>query len=248
MKQSQWLQGNFKLLLGGAPVEMQFNIPAKPVKLRRMLPVFQQLTNKFVEISADAAEKSGTKVSCRKGCGACCRQSVPIAEVEAFKVARLIENLPEPRRSKIKQRFENASRHFRQNGWFEKLQNCPDDEELKKIALEYFYQGVPCPLLENESCSIHRERPLACREFLVSSPPENCADPSPETVDVIPQPVKPSNTLRRIGHIRKFGKINFMPLVFALDWVENNSEDFPEKTGDEWMADFFGDLTGKEIS
>jgi hypothetical protein len=35
--------------------------------------------------------------------------------------------------------------------------------------VRYFLQGVACPFLEAESCGIHPDRPLACREYLVTS-------------------------------------------------------------------------------
>jgi hypothetical protein len=36
-------------------------------------------------------------------------------------------------------------------------------------------------------------------------------------------------------------------MVLALKWAENNAENFPEKTGEQWMADFFVNLTKSEI-
>ena len=39
----------------------------------------------------------GVRVSCRAGCGACCRQLVPIAEAEARRIRDLVEAMPEPR-------------------------------------------------------------------------------------------------------------------------------------------------------
>ena len=50
-------------------------------------------------------------------------------------------------------------------------------EERTELAYEYFKHGIACPFLEDESCSIHPDRPMACREYLVSSPAENCRAP-----------------------------------------------------------------------
>ena len=33
----------------------------------------------------------------------------------------------------------------------------------------------------------------------------------------------------------------------SLKWAEMNEENFEEKTGEEWMADFFQNLTKSEI-
>ena len=48
--------------------------------------------------------------------------------------------------------------------------------------------GVPCPFLEDESCSIHPERPLVCREYLVTSPAALCAGPTQEGVTPVAVP------------------------------------------------------------
>jgi hypothetical protein len=87
---------NVKLSIGGNSIEMQLSVPAGPVRPAQLLPVLQSLTNAVVEIATDAVEAEGKRISCQAGCGACCRQLVPISEVEAGHIAELVENLPEP--------------------------------------------------------------------------------------------------------------------------------------------------------
>lgn len=247
MQTGDWVTGQVKLSIGGSPLEMQMTVPAKPVKPQRMLPIFQQMANSFTEIGETAVKNAGEKISCKAGCGACCRQPVPIAEIEAYQLAELVENMPEPRRSVVKQRFADACRHFQSIDWFERLENTTEQKQLERTVLKYFYEGVPCPFLENESCSIHEARPLACREYLVTSPAKNCSNPSAKKVRLIELPIKASATLRHVGQTKRCGKINFVPLILALEWVERNPDDFAEKTGEEWMADFFRNLTKSEI-
>ena len=169
MKTEDWVTGQITLSVHGAPLEMQMTVPAKSVKPHRMLPIFQQIANSFTDLGVKAVESENKKISCKKGCGACCRQPVPLAEIEAYQIAELVENLPEPRRGKVKMRFDEAAKHFHKIGWFEKLENCKEKEEIEKTVLEYFFEGVACPFLEEESCSIHQDRPVACREYLVTS-------------------------------------------------------------------------------
>lgn len=245
----EWITGRVTLSFRGRPVDMEMTVPAKPVKARRMLPVFQQMTTSFVDLSVKAAQEAGREVSCKKGCGACCRQPVPLAEVEIFELAELVENLPEPRRAQIKQKFEEGCERFRQNGWFERLNDFAtlSFEERGELIKDYFYEGVACPFLEDESCSIHAARPLACREYLVTSPAENCARPSIETVQMVEVPIKPSKALRYVGLSGNPMRVNFIPLILALEWAEYYSEKIEEKNGQEWMADFFRSLTESEI-
>ena len=122
------------------------------------------------------AEKSGKSISCKAGCGACCRQLVPITPTEAYNLRDLIESLPEPRRSDIRARFAEARRKLDEAGLLEKLLH-PETvgDELRAVGMEYFRLGIACPFLEAESCSIYPDRPIACREYLVTSPAEGAA-------------------------------------------------------------------------
>ncbi|MGI9036773.1 MAG: YkgJ family cysteine cluster protein [Pyrinomonadaceae bacterium] len=247
----EWITGNVSLSIRGEPVEMELTVPAHPVKLRRMLPILQMMTNSFVEASAEGVRRQGEKISCKAGCGACCRQAVPLAEAEAYQIAELVENLPEPRRSEIKKRFADGVKYFHAKNWFERMNVYGDltPAERQEIVMEYFYENFPCPFLENESCSIHTERPLACREYLVTSPAENCAQPTAATVKPIKILLKFSETLRQtsLSETLDARKINFVPLVRALEWAAMFSEKQTEKTGQEWMGEFFQKLTDAEI-
>jgi len=250
MENEDWVTGNIRISLGGMPLDLQMTVPAKPVKPQRMLPVFGQITNSFVGLSEQAVENAGGKISCRKGCAACCRQAIPLAEIEAYRIAEMVEELPEPRRTEIKNRFDAAWRHFSEIAWFERLDNCItlSPPEREKVVLEYFYENIACPFLENECCSIHEARPLACREYLVTSPAENCSQLSAEKVRMVEHPVKTSDTVRKITNSRNLNQsVNFVPLVLALEWANRNADEFPEKTGEQWMAEFFTNLTKSEI-
>ncbi len=249
-QETDWVEGKIALKIGGLPFELEMTVPAKPVTARRMLPVFQQMSNSFVGLSVDAAETAGRKVSCKAGCGACCRQPVPLAEVEAFAIAALVEELPEPKRTEIRKRFDDACRHFTETGWFDRLERVGElpPDERQKLVTEYFSEGIPCPFLEDESCSIHESRPLACREYLVTSPAENCAQPKAGNVEGIHLLVKPSATLCTITKTENMNPaVNFVPMILSLRWAGSFEEDESGRTGEEWMAEFFKNLTKSEI-
>lgn len=257
MQNEDWVTGNIGLNIGGKPLNMQVTVPGKPVKPHRMLPIFHQMTNAFVDVSVQAVESKGKKISCKAGCGACCRQPVPISEIEAYQLAELVETMDEPRKSEIKRRFGDAFAQLQSMNWFEKMQNCselaktetPENvmKEGFKMAMEYFHQAIACPFLENESCSIHQSRPVACREYLVTSPAENCSAPTAETVDVIDLLIKPSENLKFVGRTQNLAKIGFIPLISSLEIVKQFPENFIEKKGERWLADFFQMLTQREI-
>ena len=86
----------------------------------------------------------------------------------------------------------------------------------------YFELGLACPFLEQESCSIHDERPTLCREYSVVTPASRCRAPFTETVQLVAVPVHQGNVLATAGERSTGRKIKITPLVLALDWVAAN--------------------------
>jgi hypothetical protein len=119
----EFVTGNIKFSLYGEPVEMNMSVPAKPVKPTRMLPIFQAMTNEFLDIGINASLSKGETVSCTKGCGACCKQPVPISEIEAYQLNELVENMPEPKRSEVKERFAFATKKLHEIDWFNRMED-----------------------------------------------------------------------------------------------------------------------------
>jgi Fe-S-cluster containining protein len=188
------------------PVEM--TVPAGPVAVEDVLPILHGLGSLFATRATARAEAEGREVSCRAGCGACCRQLVPVAPAEARALARLVEALPEPRRERVRRRFDAALDALEPLGLMERLDQNRGDRQ--RIAREYFAAGVACPFLEDEACSIHADRPLSCREYLVTSPPELCAALSPG-IEKAPLEARPSLALLD-ADLRD----GWLPLVLSL--------------------------------
>lgn len=238
------LNGKVALNIGGAPLELDMTIPQGEVKLRRMLPVFQQVSNTLTRLGAEGLEARGQPISCKAGCGACCRQAVPIAETEAFAIRDLVEGMEEPKRSEVKKRFEEGAKHFHEIGWFDKAGKALESsmDEYVKAVDDYFREGIACPFLENESCSIHPYRPIACREYMVTSPAENCSIPDGAGVNTVEHFLLVSNPVIKMSETKLENGLPYVPLIRALEWAENNAEIQSEMTGQEWVGTFFNTL------
>jgi Fe-S-cluster containining protein len=224
-------------------------VPKAPTRLRHMLPVIQSLADGIVDLAVKATEGKGEKISCKKGCGACCRQLVPISEVEARRIAELVNELPEPRRSQIRARFAAARRRLEESGLLEKIlrRDAWSAEDFQRLGLEYFYLGIPCPFLEEESCSIHPDRPITCREYLVTSPAENCARPTPQGIRWVPLPVKVWTAVARFDPTPPSARfLRWVPLILAPEWAEANPDELPPRPGVDWMRELFARLSAKE--
>src|SRR5580765_6033385 len=142
-----------RLTVGTLRIAHPITVPNASVPAAEIVPVLQGLVNAVVE-----AAEAGKAVSCRKGCGACCRQLVPVSRTEGERLLQLVETMPAERRETLSARFAAAEAAIDRAGLKERGQRS--DREL---SVAYFAQGIACPFLEDESCSIHPERPLVCR-------------------------------------------------------------------------------------
>ncbi len=256
MQTEEMLAGDLVMEIGGEHFEMHLTIPATPVKPQRMLPVFQKVANEIVARGIEMTETAGKTISCKAGCGACCRQPLLISEAEVFNLAELVESMPEPRRGVIKKRFADGREHFANVGWFEKFdefslqaQAGHSDELARnfvKLLTDYIEERVACPFLENESCSIYESRPLVCREYLVTSPAENCANPRPSNTAKIPISGSASNAFAALCKTSNEQTPSSLLLIRLLEFAETHSDKFEEKIGPAWADDFFRLLTRKK--
>lgn len=200
--------GRVVLEVGGERIPVEMTVPAGPVAVEDLLPIVHGLSSLFATRATARAEAEGREISCRAGCGACCRQLVPVAPAEARALARLVETMPEPRREGVRRRFDAALDILEPLGLMERLDQNRDDRQA--IARAYFAADVACPFLEDEACSIHADRPLSCREYLVTSPPDLCATLSPG-IEKVTLEARPSLALLN-ADLRD----GWLPLVLSL--------------------------------
>lgn len=243
---TKWVTGKGKFVISGSEIEMEVTVPAEPVRPRRMLPVLQQLTNTIVDAAVTEAEAEGRTISCKAGCGACCRQLVPIAEMETFHLRDLVNAMPQARQTEIRQRFADAREQLKQAGLLETLETpfAMSLDDRRRFGIEYFKQGIPCPFLEDESCSIHPDRPLSCREYLVTSPAANCANPQ-NNIEGVYVAEKVSTVVYSLDSDRSALTYKWVPMILALDWAATHIEDSPLRVGTEMFGEVIRRLTGR---
>lgn len=160
-------------------------------------------------------------------------------------LAYLVRDMPEPRRSVIAQRFNSAREKLVAAGLWDKLLDRanwqPDD--VRTVGLGYFHLGIPCPFLEDEACSIHPDRPLSCREYLVTSDPAYCAAVDGERIKKVPIALKVSAAMNRMSPMKP-GAIFYpwVPLTQIFDWIVENPEPPAQAPGPKLVQEFFRNL------
>lgn len=216
-----------RLTVGDLQIAHPITVPNAPVPAAEVLPALQGLVNAVV-----TAAETGKAISCRKGCGACCRQLVPISRTEGERLLDLVDAMPKERRGEIKRRFAAAEAVLLPAGFGDRAGKT--DREL---STSYFPLGVPCPFLEEESCSIHADRPLICREYLVTSPPVLCDSAVQEGVTPVAVP-KLSLAARKLQE----EKDEWFPLALLMAWSRTRPKTGVRRTGPEWVQKFLGRL------
>ncbi len=221
------VKATFSLPVAGVRLEASVQLPAGRTTLTQLLPIIQNLENAILGRVAEEAAAAGSPISCRAGCGACCRQMVPVSLFEAEALTEWMRSLPEERQKELAERFHRALSALRDAGVIDKILKDEwtlEEERTTQLAIDYFHAHVACPFLENESCTIHPIRPLACREYLVVSPPELCEDPSVHDVMGVQLPLKLSRVLHSFGQELERDPRGWIPLVFLLAWGKSSAQ------------------------
>lgn len=225
------------------PMRIRGTLPPGEVEPKDVLPAFQSITNAIVNARIGTVRAFGSSISCKAGCGACCRQMVPISRMEARHLAEVVEAMEPERQEHVRARFAETRRALDEAGVLERIHEIeargrrarePDKhEDPRVVSLDYFRVGTDCPFLEEGACSIYEDRPLRCREYVVVTPAAWCGDVvhltngSDEPVATVSLPTMPAIGLMDYDDDRQPGDPAYLCLIDALEWVESKKGDEP---------------------
>ena len=206
-------------------------VPTGFVPVTAIVPLMRSMGAKMQELEQGRAVDQGQVVSCRKGCAACCRMLVPLSAPEAFAFKQFYDQLPVERQRVLRSRIESSQARLHEAGLLAPLNDVAEsqilltDATLEPLNRAYYALRMPCPFLEDEHCTIYEERPAACRELLVTSPPELCQDLTNPAIRAIPVSVRISTTLGLLWAELTGTAERLIPLPVALDWALRHQED-----------------------
>lgn len=164
-----------------SPLRVNLRLPQSEVTVREILPAIFTLADAIHARSVNEIEVMGKTIGCRPGCDECCHQLVPISEYEATHLASVVRTMPREQQSRVIQRFTKAIQKLDASGLMTPInetfaQDILNQKHILELKKQYWNLRIPCPFLEERSCTIHSQRPLACRQYLVTSPPDHCKD------------------------------------------------------------------------
>lgn len=243
---SRMISGAGRVRMGEDTVEVKFTVPEAACPPEALLPDAQALANQIAALGEARVKRLGRTISCKAGCGACCRQLVPISPAEARHLAALVAALPPERSAEIRRRFDDALVRIESASLPPRGNPDTDKPAYREFGLAYFRQGVPCPFLENESCSIHPNRPLVCREYQVTSPASACEEVGSGNVRQVPVPVAIWSVFAR--SVSPDGSLEWMPLIEALRFAATHPDGGRELTGPKRVEGFLRQLQIRSVT
>lgn len=206
----------------GDSIRVGLPLPGGAVTVRELLPSIFALADAVHEHSARTLAAAGKTIGCGPGCDRCCHQLVPVSEHEAVHLADVVRAMPAARRSRIVRRFTGAVLALDEAGLVSPLAGlfaagATDRAALGRLARQYWKLGIPCPFLHDGFCLIHEDRPLACRQYLVTSAPDRCSALYAEDQDheVVMHPVDTGGALAAFSG-EGLERSRVVPLVFSL--------------------------------
>ncbi len=206
-------------------VQGKLAIPPLPIRLSELAYSFLSMDERLIQMASTADTKAGNKISCAKGCSACCSQLVPISPAEAFMLFEMVRSFPLNRKTAILEKFAQTNNRLGMADFEERYLSLKQDKHrVEKMGREYQRLGLPCPFLEEDACSIHPNRPTACREFLATTPASNCIDPFLSEVRSVPLAVSLTECLSKLSAIVMGGEPQVIPLTLALNWAAENQD------------------------
>ena len=191
-----------------------------PMRLAELVPTATQLTDILVRKALKKEEMKGKTVTCGEKCGACCRQMVPVSPPEAFLIMDLLDSMNPARRAEFLEQFRAIEKLLQSKHMIEPLMT-PDytDGPVLAVARQYFTLQLPCPFLKNECCTIYPYRPVACRDYNVTSPAKHCKNPYNLEGKKVPMPLPLSAALSRLTARLTHSRPRLIPLTLVPYWV-----------------------------
>ena len=138
-----------------------------------MLAVAQQLLD---DETARLYANDDVAVSCQPNCNACCNHAVVVTDAESRAITAAVRELPATTQKAIANRADAVADRLVAEG----LGDGTDTLSQSNFPRSYYALVEPCPLLIDGQCAVRSQRPLVCRDYLVSSDPKACWDPSLE--------------------------------------------------------------------
>lgn len=175
------VRARMTLTLGGQEVPVVVETSTGPVPVDDVVVAAQGIGEALVSRAIEGASREGSPVRCAPACDACCHHAAPVSPLEARTLARAVRAMPVADREAFEARLATVLSEAESRGLVELARRAAMGEDVP-LSEAWRRAHLPCPFLVDRACVAYAARPLVCREYMVSSPPEACSGDDPRRI------------------------------------------------------------------
>jgi len=230
---AEHLQSGAKILtleldILGEPACLDLKVTDGPARLADIAPLSRTISTKLALATLNRLSSRGQRVPCRKGCSACCNYLVPLSVPEAFRIAEELSAMPAIESRTLVQSSLDTSRIIldRSPEYFEMREPAEANNGIRSEQLGNWYAGlgIACPFLSDGLCLTYEQRPIACREHVVTNSAVSCDAASKDEPNVVRMPVSVLECLGQLTAELEQSDVEAIMLPLALPWAQENVE------------------------
>ncbi len=218
----------FELDILGEPVPFDLEVADRSARLADIAPLAQTVSTRLCMATLDRLRTKGSCVPCRKGCSACCSYLVPLSVPETFRIAEELRAMPADESRPLMQSSLDTARTIleRMPSDFEVDESATANDGIRSKQLGDWYAGLglACPFLSDGLCVPYEQRPIACREHMVTSPETSCDIAGNDEPDAVKMPVSVLECLGQLTAELEDREVEAVMLPLALPWTQENVE------------------------
>jgi Fe-S-cluster containining protein len=214
----------------GESTQFRIRVEDKQAKLADIVPMARLLSTRIIQSVQNILAGNGIAVPCGKGCAVCCHYLTLLSVPEAFRMMEEIMLMPQEQFNDVKQYClkiaEQYEKQLLKYGAFNVSlnTNIVNEPQLMEIAEWYFKKKLPCPFLHNNLCTIYGQRPVACREYLVSGSVLRCQANDDETARKVRVPILIANALTFLSSELEHREQERVAVPYIFDWHTQKME------------------------
>ena len=216
---------SFELDVAGKTVQFRIDVAAKQATLADIVPLARRLSTKLAILFLERLRENGQSIPCCKGCSACCSYLIPLSVPEVFRLREELLAMPSSKSSRILKSCVIAAKRI-----LDKSHEDIDANKLTKnnlaqkdeISKWYTSLKLTCPFLSEDLCLLYEQRPLACREHIVTGSAVSCETGHRTEPNVAPMPVSILEALGLLAAELEQSDVEAVMLPLALPWTQDN--------------------------
>ncbi|OQA02503.1 MAG: hypothetical protein BWY69_01056 [Planctomycetes bacterium ADurb.Bin401] len=215
----------FETKIFGKTLDFSINVTGQEATLSDIVPAARKISDKIICAIMQGLNEDGINVPCRKGCCSCCSSLIPMPIPEVFRMREELLSMPNKSSNRILRRSINSAvRILKKTNRSEYLKDFskPGKNSLNDLNKWYGELHEVCPLLSGGVCMLYEQRPIACREHIVTGTAEMCRQDKLSKPNVVPVRVSMVETLGEMASQIEGTEVEAIILPFTQAWVQDN--------------------------